>query len=182
MKSSRASCASRAVTGAVAIAHLLFNEVDMGALDTRFRLDPPLRPEADRRALIEALLDGTLDIVVSAHAPVPPEGKHVPFAEAEPGAAMLHALLPALLGLHHSDDLPLLDLLRTVTLNPARLLRLPAGRLAAGAPADLVLFDPAAPVVMPQLGSPFDGRRLQGRVRSTWVDGRRVYDAGSPAR
>jgi len=172
------------VTGAAAIAHLIFNEVDMGELDTRFRLDPPLRPEADRRALIEALLDGTLDIVVSGHAPAPPERKHVPYAEADPGAATLHALLPALLSLHHADGLPLLDLLRAVTLNPAKLLGLPAGRIAVGAPADLVLFEPDAPVVMPRIGSPFDGRRFQGRVRATWVDGRLVYEAArsSPAR
>lgn len=159
------------VTGAVAIAHLIFNEVDMGALDTRFRLDPPLRPEADRRALIEALGDGTLDVVVSGHSPVAPEGKHVPYAEADPGAATLHAFLPALLSLHHMDGLPLLDLLRAVTLNPARLLGLPSGRIAPGAPADLVLFDPDAPVVMSAVGSPFDGRRFQGRVRATWVGG-----------
>ncbi|MBW3559897.1 MAG: amidohydrolase family protein, partial [Proteobacteria bacterium] len=171
------------VTGAVAIAHLLFNEVDMGGLDTRFRLDSPLRPESDRRALLDALADGTVDVVVSGHLPVPPERKHVPFAEADPGGATLHAFLPALLSLHHAEGLPLLDLLRAVTLHPARLLGLPSGRLQPGAPADLVLFDPNAPVIMDALGSPFDGRRLQGRVLSTWVGGRRVYEAaGPPAR
>lgn len=162
------------VTGAVAIAHLLFNEVEMGGLDTRFRLDPPLRPEADRLALIEALADGVLDVIVSDHLPAPPEGKLAPYAEAEPGGRMLHALLPALLGLHHANGVPLLDLLRCVTLNPARLLGLPSGRLAPGAPADLVLFDLGAPVVMPRLGSPFDGRRLEGRIIATWVEGRRL--------
>jgi dihydroorotase len=172
------------VTGAVAIAHLMFNEVDMGGLDTRFRLDPPLRPEFDRQALIGALLEGVLDIVVSGHAPVPPERKQVPYAEADPGAATLHAFLPALLSLHHVDGLPLLDLLRAVTLNPARLLGLSSGRLQAGAPADLLLFDLDAPVVMPRLGSPFDGRRFQGRVRSTWVAGVEVQacPATPPAR
>lgn len=171
------------VTGAVAIAHLIFNEVDMGGLDTRFRLDPPLRPESDRLALIDALLTGVLDILVSAHAPVAPERKQAPYAEADPGGATLSALLPALLHLHLAEGAPLLDLLRAVTVNPAKLLGLESGRMAHGAPADLVMFDPEAPVVMPQLGSPFDGRRLHGRVLSTWVGGRLVYEAArSPAR
>ena len=101
----------------------------------------------------------------------------MPYAEAEPGGATLHALLPALLNLHHAEGLELLDLLRTVTLNPARLLGHDTGRIRAGAPADLVLFDPDAPVVLPPQGSPFDGRRLQGRVLLTMVAGRIVHRA-----
>jgi dihydroorotase len=136
------------VTGAVALAHLIFNEVDMGGLDTRFRLDPPLRPESDRQALIEALLDGTLDIVASATAPRRPRASTCHMAEAEPGAATLHAFLPALLSLHHADGARLLDLLRVVTLNrqgcwgchPAGW---PSARLRT-----LCWFEPDAPVVI----------------------------------
>ena len=180
----RAKASRMPVTASVSINHLSFNEVDLGDYRTFFRLDPPLRGEEDRQALIEAVGDGTIEIVVSAHAPAPAEDKRLPYAEAAPGAVGLETLLPALLSLHHDADLPLLDLLRAVTLNPARLLGLDAGRLAAGAPADLVLFDPDAPVVIDadrllskSKNSPFDGRRLQGRVLLTMVDGRIVYEA-----
>lgn len=163
------------VTGSVSIAQLSFNEVDAGGLDSRFRLDPPLGGEDDRQALVAGVVHGALELVVSGHSPVPPERKRTPFREAAPGAATLHAFLPALLALHHEAGAPLLDLLAAVTIRPARLLGLEAGRLAPGAPADLVLFDPGAPVVIPSRGSPFDGRRLQGRVRLTMVGGRIVH-------
>src|SRR5690606_34627865 len=100
------------------------------------------------RAVIEALASGLIDIVVSAHAPAPAEDKRLPYDEAAPGAVGLETLLPALLHLHHDAGLPLLDLLRTVTSRPAELLGLPAGRIAKGAPADMVLVDLNAPVVI----------------------------------
>jgi len=181
----RAKAAGLPVTASVSINHLSFNEVDLGDYRTFFRLDPPLRGEDDRQALIEAVADGTLEIIVSAHAPAPAEDKRLPYAEAAPGAVGLETLLPALLSLHHEAGLPLLDLLRPVTQNPARLLGLPSGRLAEGAPADLVLFDPGAPLIVDadrllskSKNSPFDGRRLQGRVRLTMVGGRTVFESG----
>ena len=127
------------------INHLTFNELDIGDYRTFYKLDPPLRPEDDRQALIEALGSGLIDIVVSAHAPAPAEDKRLPFSEAAPGAVGLETLLPALLQLHHEAGLPLVDLIRAVTLAPAQLIGLPAGRLSPGAPADLVLFDIDAP-------------------------------------
>lgn len=164
------------------INHLSFNEVDLGDYRTFFRLDPPLRPEEDRQALIEAVRDGLVDVVVSAHAPAPAEDKRRPFSEAAPGAIGLETLLPALMSLHHEHGLTLLEALRPVTQAPAALLGLGAGRLAEGAPADLVLFDPGAPVVVDAAklqskskNSPFDGRRLQGKVLRTVVGGRTVF-------
>ena len=166
------------------INHLSFNELDIGDYRTFYKLNPPLRTEHDREALIEGLTDGLIDIIVSAHAPAPAEDKRLPYDEAAPGAVGLETLLPALLALHHQRGVPLADLLRAVTLAPANLLNLPAGRLAQGAPADLVLCDIAAPVVIDadalvskSKNSPFDGRRLQGRVLRTLVEGRTVFEA-----
>ena len=166
------------------INHLSFNELDIGDYRTFYKLNPPLRTEHDREAVIEGLTEGLIDIVVSAHAPAPAEDKRLPYDEAAPGAVGLETLLPALLALHHERDIPLALLLRAVTLAPANLLNLKAGRLAQGAPADLVLCDIAAPVVIDadklvskSKNSPFDGRRLQGRVLRTLVEGRTVFQA-----
>ena len=126
---------------------------------------------------------GLIDAITSAHAPAPAEDKRRPFAEATPGAVGLETLLPAALSLHHEDGLDLLDILRPLTDGPASLLGLDAGALDAGRPADLILFDPGAPVVIDadtlkskSKNSPFDGRRLQGRVLLTIVGGRIVHD------
>jgi dihydroorotase len=172
------------VVATTSINHLSFNEVDIGDYRTFCKVDPPLRSEDDRQAVIDALATGLIDIVVSAHAPAPAEDKRLPYDEAAPGAVGLQTLLPALLTLHHEGRMPLLDLLRAVTCAPADLLGLPAGRLAKGAPADLVLLDLNAPLLVDadkllskSKNSPFDGRRLQGKVLRTLVDGRTVFEA-----
>ncbi len=166
------------------INHLSFNELDIGDYRTFAKVDPPLRAEDDRQALIEALASGLVDIVVSAHAPAPAEDKRLPFDEAAPGGVGLETLLPALLTLFHDGRLPLVDLIRTVTLAPAQFLGLPSGRIASGAPADLVLCDLSAPVVIDadrlvskSKNSPFDGRRLQGQVLMTVTGGKIVHRA-----
>ena len=122
-----------------------------------------------------------MEIVTSAHSPQPPEEKRLPFAEASPGAVGLETLLPALISLHLDGQAPLLPLLKAVTSAPAELLGLPCGRLAKGAPADLILVDLEAPrridaerLLSKSKNSPFDGRRLQGVVQMTMVDGRVV--------
>jgi dihydroorotase len=172
------------VVASASINHLSFNEVDIGDYRTFYRLDPPLRTEDDRQALIEALASGLIDIVVSAHAPAPAEDKRLPFSEAAPGAVGLETLLPALLALHQDGRAALIDLIRAVTLKPAEILGLDAGRIRKGAPADLVLVDAAAPVridadrlTSKSKNSPFDGRTLTGRLLTTWVDGRVIDGA-----
>ncbi|WP_397422075.1 dihydroorotase [Phenylobacterium sp.] len=170
------------VTATTSINHLSFNEIDIGDYRTFCKVDPPLRSEGDRQAVIDAVASGLIQVIVSAHAPAPAEDKRLPYDEAAPGAVGLQTLLAALLSFHHDGRIPLIDLIRTVTSAPAKLLGLPAGRIARGAPADLVICDLNAPVVIQadkliskSKNSPFDGRRLQGKVLRTVVDGRTVY-------
>ena len=127
-------------------------------------------------------------MIVSAHDPRGAEGKRRPFAEAADGAVGLETMLGAGLQLYHSGEVELSRLLQASTANPARLLGLPAGRLAEGAPADLVLIDLDTPwVVEPERlrskskNTPFDGARLQGRPLLTIVAGRIVYNYAETA-
>ena len=179
----RAKARGLEVAASVSINHLMFNEIDIGDYRTFYRLDPPLRAESDRLAMVDALAQGTIDVVVSNHCPRPAEDKRLPFSEAAPGAIGLQTLLPALIGLHLDNEIPLIDLLRAVTLNPAQLLGLDAGRLEKGAPADLLLVDVEAPfalrerdILSKSKNSPFENRTLQGKVLKTLVDGRIVYE------
>ncbi|MCA2013976.1 dihydroorotase [Cereibacter sphaeroides] len=170
------------VTAGISIHHLTLNEYDVGDYRSFFKLTPPLRSEEDRLAMIEAVGSGLIDVVGSMHMPQDEESKRLPFEEAAPGAVGLETLLPAALRLYHNDQLTLPQLWRAMALNPAKRLGLDAGRLAVGAPADLVWFDADAPFVLDRFtlrskskNSPFDGARLQGRVLGTWVAGQPVY-------
>ncbi len=174
------------ITCAAAVHHLTLNEIDIANYRTFFKVLPPLQPEDSRQALVEALKAGRIDVITSSHEPRPPEDKRLPFAEAAFGAVGLETLLPAALEIHHSAGMPLIDLLRAMTLRPAEILGLEAGRLAKGAPADLLLMDPDAPFILDaeQLRSrsrntPFDGRRFQGKVLRTVVSGRTVFEASA---
>ncbi len=171
------------VTCGVSINHLTLNENDIGSYRTFFKMRPPLRSEEDRRAMVEGVASGDIDVIVSAHDPQDADGKRRPFAEAADGAIGLETMLPAALRLYHNGEVVLSTLLRALTANPAKLLGLDAGRLHKGAPADLVLFDLDAPfVVTPERlhskskNTPFDEARLQGRVLITLVAGRPVYN------
>jgi dihydroorotase len=133
-------------------------------------------------AVVEAVAEGLIDVISSMHTPQDEESKRLPFEQAASGAVGLETLLPAALRLLHSGDLDLPTLFRAMSLNPSRRLGLPTGRMAEGAPADLVLFDPDAPFVLDRFtlrskskNTPFDGQRMQGRVRATWVAGRQVF-------
>ncbi|MBY9067100.1 dihydroorotase [Hyphomonas sp. WL0036] len=167
-----------------AAAHaFFFNERDVGDYLTYCKVNPPFRDEETRQGLILALKDGEIDAVVSAHDPQPPEEKRLPFGEAAFGAAGLETVLSALLSLHHDGPLTLLEALAPVTIGPASILGLPQGRLAEGAPADLILLNPGKPwlceredLLSRSTNSPFDGRRLQGRVMKTFVGGELVFE------
>ncbi len=180
----RAKTKGLEVFASASINHLIFNEFDIGDYRTFYRLDPPLRAERDRLALVDALATGLIDVVVSNHSPAPAEDKRLPFSEAAPGAIGLQTLLPALIGLHLDNDIALIDLIRAVTINPAQMLGLDAGRIAEGAPADLILVDVESPfalrekdILSKSKNSPFENRTLQGKVLMTLVDGRIVYQS-----
>ena len=170
------------VTAGIAVTHLTLNELDVGAYRTFFKLSPPLSGEDDRRAMVAALADGTIDIVVSSHDPQDVETKRQPFAESADGAIGLETLLAAGLRLVHSGEVPLARLIDAMSTAPARRLGLEAGTLAPGAAADLVLVDLGAPwvvqaetLVSHAKNTPYEDARLQGRVLRTLVAGRTVH-------
>jgi dihydroorotase len=170
------------VTCGVSINHLTLNENDIGPYRTFFKMRPPLRSDEDRVAMIKGVASGDIDIIVSSHDPQDADDKRRPFAEATDGAVGLETLLPAALRLFHSGELPLLSIFRALTLNPARLLGLHAGRLTKGAIADIVLVDLGEPWVVNKdllrsrsKNSPFDESKMQGRVLRTLVAGNTVY-------
>jgi dihydroorotase len=178
----RAKDAGLAVTCGVSINHLTLNENDIGPYRTFFKLSPPLRSEDDRRAMVEGLADGTIDVIVSSHDPQNVDTKRHPFAEAADGAIGLETLLAAALRLYHAGDVSLVTLFRALATRPAALLGLEVGRLAPGAPADLIVIDPDAPWVCEAAAlrsrsknTPFEGARFTGAVLRTLVAGRSVY-------
>ncbi len=167
----------------VGIHHVHLSEMDLGYFDAQCRLEPPLRSQRDRDALAARLADGTIDCACSDHTPVDEDHKQLPFAEAEPGATGLELLLPLVLKWGARLELPLAQTLARVTSDAARVLGVASGRLEPGAPADIVVFDPAAPFrVSAQTlrsqgrNSPYLGYELSGRVRYTLVAGNVVYE------
>ncbi len=180
----RAKAAGLDVTAGTSIHHLTLNEFDVGDYRTFFKVTPPLRSEQDRLAMVAAVADGSIDIISSMHTPADEESKRLPFEEAAPGAVALETFLPAAMRLYHAGHLTLPALFRAMALNPAARLGLPQGRMDAGAPADLVLFDPDAPFLLDRFklrskskNTPFDGARMEGKVLGTWVAGTQVFAA-----
>ncbi|MFF8799136.1 MULTISPECIES: dihydroorotase [unclassified Methylobacterium] len=178
----RAKEAGLPVTCGVSVNNLVLNEGDIGHYRTFCKLSPPLRREDDRQAVIAALNEGVIDVIVSDHNPQDVETKRLPFAEAADGALGIETLLGASLRLLHTGDVTLGTLLKALSANPAALLGREAGRLATGAPADLVLIDPDLPYLLDKRqlksrskNSPFDEARLQGAAVLTLVGGRIVH-------
>lgn len=167
----------------VSINHLTLNENDIGDYRTFLKLSPPLGSEDERRALVEALGEGLIDVIVSDHDPQDVETKRLPFGEAAFGAIGLETMLAAGLRLVHDGSLSLNRLIRAMTLNPAVILRLPQGRLVAGAPADVIRFDPDEPFTVSKASlhsrcrnTPFDEVRLQGVIKMAMVGGAAVWE------
>jgi dihydroorotase len=170
------------VTCDTAAPYFSLNENSVGEYRTFAKLSPPLRTEEDRLSVVAGLKDGTIDAICSDHLPQDEDSKRLPFTQAEYGGVGLETLLPITLELYHNGELSLLDALAKVTTIPAGLMGLPAGKLAKGAAADLVIFDlnrawkvDADELVSKAKNSPFDGRPVQGIALRTVIDGRTVY-------
>lgn len=173
-------------TADVGIHHVHLADVDIGYFNPDFRLDPPLRSQRDRDAIVAGLGDGTIDAICSDHAPVAEDDKLLPFGEAEPGATGLETLLPLVLKWCESSRVPLVAALAKVTSAPARILGEPTGQLAVGRKADVVVFDPKlhwtvdrAELVSRGGNTPFSGYELLGRAVMTLVGGEIRFDRKS---
>ena len=170
------------VTCGVSSNHLMLNQNDVENYRTFAKLMPPLRTEEDRQALIEAIADGTIDVIVSGHNPQGEDAKRRPFGEAEFGSIGVETLLAAGLTLHHEVKVPLTRLIEAMSTTPARLLGLSAGTLSIGHPADLILIDIDAPWIVDadnlhsrSRNAAIEGRKVQGKVTETIVSGKTIF-------
>jgi len=159
-----------AVTAGVTPAHFMLSDTALGDFRTFLRLSPPLRSEADRKAVIAAIADGTIDVIASGHDPHGPEDKRLPFADAEPGMAGAETLLATTLSLVRDGVIDVTRMIELLAGTPARLLGVEAGRLEAGGEADIAVIDADRPWMVDSDkmaasagNTPFDRQGVQGR-------------------
>ena len=171
------------VTCGISINNLALNENDIGEYRTFFKLYPPLRSEDDRIAMVDALADGTIDIIVSSHDPQDVDTKRLPFAEAADGAVGLETMLAAALRLHHNGQVSLMRLIDAMSTKPAQIFGLDAGTLKPGAKADIALIDLDEPWLVAKdmllsrsKNTPFEDARFSGRAVATYVAGKLVHE------
>lgn len=172
-----------AVTAGTAPHYFALTENEVEGWRTFAKVSPPLRTEADRAAIADAVVRGVIDVIASDHSPHHEDNKRQPFEQAEFGMASLETVLPLALELVHAGRMSLIDMLRRVTSSPAAIFRLPGGRLAPGEPADLVVLNPdeawaldAKQFRSKSQNAPYSGRPVQGRAIRTVVDGRTVHE------
>ncbi len=167
----------------VSINNLSLNENDIGDFKTFMKVSPPLRKEEDRRALIQGIKDGLIDVIVSDHKPEDEESKRLPFAQAAEGSIGIETLLSLALELHHNGSLPLKKIIETITWNPAKVLKIDKGTLKKGSDADLCIFDLDQPWKVDVLklkskskNAAIENRKLQGKVLMTYLKGESVFN------
>jgi len=173
-----------AVSAEVTPHHFTLTDEAVASYDTDAKMKPPLRSAEDVQALIEALRDGVIDVIATDHAPHHRDEKDVEFDCAAFGIVGLETLVPLSLGLVRDHGVPLETLVRAMTVNPARVLRLPAGTLTPGSAADIAVIDPEREWMLQRAdlhskskNTPFDGWTLKGAARATVVGGRVVWRA-----
>ncbi|MGB1127620.1 MAG: dihydroorotase [Opitutales bacterium] len=183
----RAIARGAPVSGEASPHHIEFTDADLKDYDTVYKMNPPLRTDADREALIEGLCDGTLCCIATDHAPHSPDEKDREFDTAPFGIIGLENSLASSLGtLYHSGRLSLSEVIALMTHKGAELCKLDAGTLSSGAPADICIFDPneawtvdAEKFFSKSRNCPWNGRTLKGKVKRTYVDGVQVFNGVS---
>jgi dihydroorotase len=169
------------ITAGVTPAHFTLSDLELVGFRTFCRMSPPLRSDSDRKAVIAAIADGTIDVVASGHDPRGPEDKRLPFADAEPGMAGAETLLPLTLTLVRDGAISMARAFELLSTNPARLLGVNAGVLATGMEADIAIVDPVRPWIVnadkmaaAAGNTPFDRRPVEGRVTALFKGGNQV--------
>ena len=169
------------ITAGVTPAHFILSDLELVGFRTFCRMSPPLRRDSDRKAVIAAIADGTIDVIASGHDPRGPEDKRLPFADAEPGMAGAETLLPLTLTLVRDGEITMVRAFELLATNPAKLLGVAAGKLEVGTEADFAIVDPVRPWVVSSDkmaaaagNTPFDRRPVEGRVTALFKGGNRV--------
>ena len=167
----------------VSINNLALNENDIGDFKTFLKLSPPLRLEEDRQSLVQGIKENLIDVIVSDHMPEDEEGKRLPFAQAATGAIGIETLLPLALEMYHNESLSLNKIIETLTINPSKILRINKGTLKEGSDADICIFDLDTPWVIKadilkskSKNTAIEGRKLQGRILMTFLNGELVFN------
>ena len=169
-------------TVGVSINNISLNENDIGDFKTFLKLSPPLRQEEDRKALVQGIKSGLIDVIVSDHTPEDEESKRLPFAQAATGAIGVETLLPLALELYHNESLPLDKIIECLTINPSNILKIKKGTLKKGSDADICIIDLNKPWVVKagnlkskSKNTAIEDKRLQGKVLMTFLKGELVF-------
>ena len=166
----------------VSINNISLNENDIGDFKTFLKLSPPLRLEEDRKALVQGIKNGLIDVIVSDHTPEDEESKRLPFAQAATGAIGVETLLSLALELYHNESLPLNKIIECLTINPANILKISKGTLKKGSDADICIIDLNKPWIVKagnlkskSKNTAIEDKKLQGKVLMTFLNGEKVY-------